>query len=156
MSITELPNWFKYTCGRLALFVMRYHDLVCELWLNSFVLFKSITRQKNVIARRCRDLCVQHIIYPLGFPSFPLMMLVSDEASTRYHASACQDFLVWAILIITECSISCWNWVLRDLVVEDSLRNELLIVLLRMWFPYWRDLCRASKVLCLRYTRLGR
>ena len=55
------------------------------------------------------------------------MMLVSDEAATRYHAGACQDFLIRAILIVTESTISC---VLRDLIVEYGLRDELLIVLL--------------------------
>ena len=135
--------------------MMRYHDLVCDLGLNSYVLSESITRQHNMIARRCRDLCMQNFFCSLGSPHLPLMMLISDEASTRYHASACKDFLIWAILIVTECSIICGGRVLRDLVVENSLRNKLLIVLLRVRLPDWRHLGRASKVLCLCYTRVG-
>ena len=57
------------------------------------------------------------------------MMLVSDEAATRYHAGACQDLLIRAVLIITESPVTC---VLRDLIVEYGLRDELLIVLLRV------------------------
>ena len=60
------------------------------------------------------------------------MMLVSDEAATRYHAGACQDLLIRAILIVTESTISCGHGVLRDLIVEYGLRDELLVVLLRV------------------------
>lgn len=58
------------------------------------------------------------------------MMLISDEAATRYHAGARQDLLIRAVLIITESPISCGHGVLRDLIVEYGLRDELLIVLL--------------------------
>jgi hypothetical protein len=57
------------------------------------------------------------------------MMLVSDEAAARYHAGARQDLLIGAIFIVTECPVTS---VLRDLIVEYGLRDELLIVLLRV------------------------
>ena len=67
------------------------------------------------------------VFHPLRLPRLPLMMLVSDEAAARYHAGACQDLLIRAIFIVTECPVTS---VLRDLIVEYGLRDELLIVLL--------------------------
>ena len=72
------------------------------------------------------------VFHPLRLPRLPLMMLVSDEAAARYHAGACQDLLIRAVLIITECPVSSGHGVLRDLIVEYGLRDELLIVLLRV------------------------
>jgi hypothetical protein len=40
--------------------------------------------------------------------------------------------LIRAVLIITECPVSSGHGVLRDLIVEYGLRDELLIVLLRV------------------------